>query len=271
MPANTIPANSGRPRCRHPRPRLSRSPGEARRGGRDHDAGRRQRQARRQHDLATTNPVRCRTRSCSGSPRSPARATCRRCRHAMSAGHRLRSEGGFTMVLALMVLTVSSLLIAAAFVAAQGDVRNTQHDLDGKRAYSAARAGLADFLSSSTRTPSSGRRARRAPRPRSRAGRPTSLLLYDRARQRRRALHDRQPGGDADRLRHRHVPDEVHRDLRTRPRSRGRSSPASGATPRSTSSGTRSTRRWTRTPTPTRRTSRTAPSSCATAGRRTAG
>ncbi|MET0824155.1 MAG: hypothetical protein ABWY79_07355 [Solirubrobacterales bacterium] len=64
----------------------------------------------------------------------------------VSAGQRLRSEGGFTMVIALMVLTISSLLIAAAFVAAQGDVKNTQHDLDGKRAYSAARAGLAAFL-----------------------------------------------------------------------------------------------------------------------------
>ncbi len=50
------------------------------------------------------------------------------------------------MLLALIVLTVSTLMIAAAFVAANGDIGNTQHDLDGKRAYYAARAGLANFL-----------------------------------------------------------------------------------------------------------------------------
>jgi hypothetical protein len=50
------------------------------------------------------------------------------------------------MIFALMVLTISSLLIAAAFVAAKGDISNTQHDLSGKRAYAAARAGLANFV-----------------------------------------------------------------------------------------------------------------------------
>ena len=64
----------------------------------------------------------------------------------VSASQRLRDEGGFTMLVALIMLTVSSLLIAAAFVAAKGDIGNTQHDLDAKRAYSAARAGLANFL-----------------------------------------------------------------------------------------------------------------------------
>ena len=59
---------------------------------------------------------------------------------------RLAAEHGFTMVIALMVLTISSLLIAAAFVAAKGDIGNTQRDLDGKRAYYAARAGLSNFL-----------------------------------------------------------------------------------------------------------------------------
>ena len=50
------------------------------------------------------------------------------------------------MLLALIVLTVTTLMIAAAFVAANGDIGNTQHDVDGKRAYYAARAGLANFL-----------------------------------------------------------------------------------------------------------------------------
>jgi Tfp pilus assembly protein PilX len=64
----------------------------------------------------------------------------------MTRSQQLRDEGGFTLVVALMTLTVSSLLIAAAFVAAKGDIGNTQHDLDAKRAYSAARAGLSNFL-----------------------------------------------------------------------------------------------------------------------------
>ena len=50
------------------------------------------------------------------------------------------------MVIALGVMVVVSLLIAAAFVAANGDIHNSQHDLDSKRAYYAARAALNSFL-----------------------------------------------------------------------------------------------------------------------------
>jgi hypothetical protein len=62
------------------------------------------------------------------------------------ARRRLAAEGGFTMLLALSVLTITSLLIAGTFVATQGDAHLTQHDLDGKRAYLAARAGMNEFL-----------------------------------------------------------------------------------------------------------------------------
>ncbi len=64
----------------------------------------------------------------------------------MNARRQLAREDGFTMIVALVVLTVTILMIAAAFVAAKGDIGNSQHDLDGKRAYYAARAGLANFL-----------------------------------------------------------------------------------------------------------------------------
>ncbi len=64
----------------------------------------------------------------------------------MRLRRRLASESGFTMLVALMVLMVVTLLIGAAFVAAQGDVNNSRHDLDGKRAFYAARAGLNRFL-----------------------------------------------------------------------------------------------------------------------------
>ncbi|HEY8000630.1 MAG TPA: hypothetical protein VID76_01760, partial [Solirubrobacterales bacterium] len=64
----------------------------------------------------------------------------------MNARRQLAREDGFTMVVALVVLTVTILMIAAAFVAAKGDIGNTQRDLEGKRAYYAARAGMANFL-----------------------------------------------------------------------------------------------------------------------------
>ena len=73
------------------------------------------------------------------------------------------------MIVAMMVLMVVTLLIGAAFVAANGDVATSKHDTDGKRAYYAARAGLSASSSSSTRTPSSGRPARRRRRRRFRA------------------------------------------------------------------------------------------------------
>ena len=55
-------------------------------------------------------------------------------------------EGGFTMIVAMMVLMIVTLLIGAAFVAANGDIQNSRRDLDAKRAYYAARAGLNAFL-----------------------------------------------------------------------------------------------------------------------------
>jgi hypothetical protein len=58
----------------------------------------------------------------------------------------LAAEDGFAVAVALGVLTVVTLLIGAAFVAAKGDINNSQHDLDSKRAFYAARAGLNSFL-----------------------------------------------------------------------------------------------------------------------------
>jgi Tfp pilus assembly protein PilX len=57
----------------------------------------------------------------------------------------LSSESGFTMIVTLGVLLVSSLLMAAAFVAAQGDIRQTQSDTAAKKAYYAAQAGVQDY------------------------------------------------------------------------------------------------------------------------------
>jgi Tfp pilus assembly protein PilX len=60
--------------------------------------------------------------------------------------HRLRDQGGFTMILALGVLLVTALLSMAIFVAVQGDASLTRTDLSGKRAYAAAQAGLQEYL-----------------------------------------------------------------------------------------------------------------------------
>src|SRR5205085_11923014 len=62
------------------------------------------------------------------------------------ARRRLSGEEGFTMLIALGVLVVTSLLVAAAFAATQGDVHSSQHDIDAKRAYSGAVAGVNRFL-----------------------------------------------------------------------------------------------------------------------------
>ena len=72
---------------------------------------------------------------------------CRRLAALLAARRTaLAAEGGFTMVLALTVLTVVSLMIAAGFVAAKGDINSQQHALEAKRAFYSARAGLNAFL-----------------------------------------------------------------------------------------------------------------------------
>ncbi len=55
-------------------------------------------------------------------------------------------DDGFTMILALGVMTVTALLTAAVFAAVQGDAALSRGDLDGKRAYSAAQAGLQAYV-----------------------------------------------------------------------------------------------------------------------------
>ena len=60
--------------------------------------------------------------------------------------HPLRAQGGFTMILALLVLLVTALLSMAIFVAVQGDASLTRTDLSGKRAYAAAQAGVQQYL-----------------------------------------------------------------------------------------------------------------------------
>jgi Tfp pilus assembly protein PilX len=59
---------------------------------------------------------------------------------------RLAGEGGFTMIVALGVLMVTSLLLTATFVALDGQTHLSQADLEGKRAYYAAQAGLNAYL-----------------------------------------------------------------------------------------------------------------------------
>lgn len=58
----------------------------------------------------------------------------------------LRSgESGFTMIVTLGVLFVSSLLMAAAFAAANGDIHLTANDTAAKKAYYAAQAGISNY------------------------------------------------------------------------------------------------------------------------------
>jgi Tfp pilus assembly protein PilX len=57
----------------------------------------------------------------------------------------LRSEGGFTMLVALGVMLVTSLLLIAAFTAANGDIRLSRVDTTQKQAYFAALAGVQEY------------------------------------------------------------------------------------------------------------------------------
>jgi hypothetical protein len=59
---------------------------------------------------------------------------------------RAASESGFTMVVALGALAVTSLLVAAVFVAVKGDIHQSTQDLASQQAYAAARAGENAFL-----------------------------------------------------------------------------------------------------------------------------
>jgi hypothetical protein len=59
---------------------------------------------------------------------------------------RLASESGFVMVVALGVLTVTSLLIAAIYVGVMADTQATSRSTDTEQAYYAARAGENAFL-----------------------------------------------------------------------------------------------------------------------------
>jgi hypothetical protein len=58
---------------------------------------------------------------------------------------RARDERGYTMVFAMIVLLVSSLLVAGAFAAAEGDIGLTHTDTAQKDAYAAALAGVETF------------------------------------------------------------------------------------------------------------------------------
>jgi Tfp pilus assembly protein PilX len=58
---------------------------------------------------------------------------------------RSRDERGFTMLLALYVLIITTLLIGASYIAVLGDSGLSRNDLDQHRAYAAAQAGIAQY------------------------------------------------------------------------------------------------------------------------------
>jgi Tfp pilus assembly protein PilX len=55
---------------------------------------------------------------------------------------RCADERGFTMLLAVFVLTVTTLLLGGAYIAVLDDTALSRNDLDQKRAYAAAQAGI---------------------------------------------------------------------------------------------------------------------------------
>ena len=66
------------------------------------------------------------------------------------AGKRLRSlagEDGISMIIALSAMFITSLVLVAAFTSSQGEIHLTSSDIDAKKAYYAAQAGINDYLS----------------------------------------------------------------------------------------------------------------------------
>ena len=59
--------------------------------------------------------------------------------------HAPTSEAGFTMIVTIGALLVTSLLLAASFTAASGDINLTRVDLSAKKAYYAAKAGISNY------------------------------------------------------------------------------------------------------------------------------
>ena len=55
------------------------------------------------------------------------------------------AEHGFTMIVAMLVMFITSLLLVAAFTAANGDIHNSHTDLTQKQAYYAALAGVQEY------------------------------------------------------------------------------------------------------------------------------
>jgi hypothetical protein len=65
--------------------------------------------------------------------------------HTHSNRPKLGDEAGFTMIIALLVMLVTSLMLVAAFTAANGDVHQSRNDLTQKQAYYAALAGVQEY------------------------------------------------------------------------------------------------------------------------------
>jgi hypothetical protein len=70
--------------------------------------------------------------------------------HMNAVVHKLRcrprGEEGFAMLLAVAALLITSLLVTAALVAAEGDTHLARRDIAYKKAYYAAQAGVDDYL-----------------------------------------------------------------------------------------------------------------------------
>jgi len=66
-------------------------------------------------------------------------------RWASRLRRRAAAEEGFTMATTILALLVVTLALAATVSAVNGDISITGRDLDQKKAYEAARAGLADY------------------------------------------------------------------------------------------------------------------------------
>jgi hypothetical protein len=86
-----------------------------------------------------------------------------------------RAERGFSMFIVIMAMAVTTLFVAAAFAAANGDLPQSGASKDRKATYAAAEAGLAFYLNHLQQDPDYWTRCNKAPDPNSTEKNPINL------------------------------------------------------------------------------------------------
>ena len=129
----------------------------------------------------------------------------------------LRSERGFSMIIVVGVMAASSLFVAAAFSAANGDLPLTRDSQDRKQAYAAAEAGINFYQYHLNQDPDYWTKCTTVPAPNGTELQPVNQAWNGAGADPRRwrkvpgsgdRVHDRAAAGERQRAVHRRQPDD---------------------------------------------------------------